>query len=91
MGVSQFISSRLSTWINKKRTKKEVVRLGKNPAAEKQQSQSKMMMNVMFIMIIVMSWTLPAAMGIYWLAGALISIAQTLIVDAIMNRKKKKA
>lgn len=91
MGVSQFISSRLSTWINKKRTKNEVVRLGKNPAAEKQQSQSKMMMNVMFIMIIVMSWTLPAAMGIYWLAGALISIAQTLIVDAIMNRKKKKA
>ena len=91
MGVSQFISSRLSTWINKKRTKNEVVRLGKNPAAEKQQSQSKMMMNIMFIMIIVMSWTLPAAMGIYWLAGALISIAQTLIVDAIMNRKKKKA
>ena len=90
MTAAQFVSSRLQTWLTKARTKKEVVRLGKNPAEEKQKSQSRMMMNIMFIMIIVMSWTLPAAMGVYWLVGAFISIAQTLITNKIIYGKKKK-
>ena len=47
--------------------KKDVVKTTVNPAADKQQSQMKMMTWFMFIMILVMSWSLPAAMGIYWL------------------------
>ena len=46
------------------------------------------MMNIMFIMIIFMSFSLPAAMGVYWFAGAIISIAQTLIVHYAMKGKK---
>lgn len=89
MATSQFISSRLQGWITKHRNKNDVVRLGKSPTADQNKSQTKMMQNVMLIVIIVMSWTLPAAMGVYWLVGALISIAQTLIIDHVMNRKKK--
>lgn len=89
MTGSQFVSTRLSTWLNKDKTK-QIARTQANPAAKKQQSQSKMMMNIMFVMIIVMSISLPAAMGIYWLVGALISIAQTIIVHNVMERKKKQ-
>ena len=40
--------------------------------------------------ILLHGFTLPAAMGVYWFAGALIMIAQTLIMDAIMKHKEKK-
>ena len=87
MTAAQFVSTKLSTWLNKEKTK-GVERTTANPAAEKQQKQSKMMMNIMFIMIIVMSFSLPAAMGVYWFVGALISILQTVIVHFVMKGKK---
>ena len=87
MTAGQFVSTKLSTWLNKDKTK-GVERTTANPAAEKQQKQSKMMMNIMFIMIIVMSFSLPAAMGVYWFVGALISILQTVIVQSVMKGKK---
>ncbi len=87
MTIAQFVSTRLSTWLNKSK-RKAVEKTTVNPAAAKQQKQSNMMMNIMLIMIIVMSFTLPAAMGVYWFIGALISIAQTLIVHYAMKGKK---
>ena len=62
--------------------------MGKNNAVDKNQSQMKMMSNVMLIMIIVMGISLPSAMGVYWLVSALISIIQTLITQKIIKRKK---
>jgi YidC/Oxa1 family membrane protein insertase len=90
MAASQFVSTRISQWLSKGRVKKEVQKTTANPAADKQQSQMKMVTWFMFIMIIVMSWTLPAAMGIYWLIGALISIAQAIITDYILKSKRSK-
>lgn len=86
MAASQFLSMKLPTWMQKSKTKK-VSKLGKNPAADKQTSQMKMMTNIMFVMILVMSWSLPAAMGVYWLIGALISMVQTLITQKVMAKK----
>lgn len=88
MTASQFINTKLSTWLNKKRTK-QVGKTTANPAADKQQRQSKMMMNIMFIMIIFMSFTLPAAMGVYWFFGAIISIVQTLIIHKVMKERRQ--
>lgn len=89
MTVTQFVSTKLATWLNKP-AQKDIEKTTANPAAKKQQSQGKMMSNIMFIMIIVMSFTLPAAMGVYWFAGAIISIAQTFIVHYVMKGKKNK-
>jgi membrane protein insertase Oxa1/YidC/SpoIIIJ len=44
----------------------------------------------MLAMIIFMGFSLVSALGVYWLVGALFSIAQTLITHAIMNRNTKK-
>jgi YidC/Oxa1 family membrane protein insertase len=89
MGASQFVSMQLPQWIQKSRSKK-VQKLVVNPAAKKQTNQGKIMMWVMFVFIIIMSWSLPAAMGIYWLIGALISIVQTAITQYVMGKKERQ-
>ena len=68
---------------------KNIKRLSKNPAEDKQAKQMKWFSNIMLIMIIVMGFSLPAAMGVYWFIGAIISVVQTLIMQTIMARSKK--
>ena len=87
MSVAQFLSMKIPQWIAKARTKK-VARLGVNPAQNQQNKTMNIVSYVMLIMIVFMGFTLPAAMGVYWLIGALISLAQSLITQAILNRKK---
>jgi len=87
MGVSQFVAMKLPNWLQKKDVK-NVSHTMKNPSADSQQKQMKLMSNVMLIMIIVMGFSLPSAMGIYWFIGALISIAQTFITRKVMERKQ---
>ena len=88
MGISQFISMKLPQWMQKARSK-NIKRLSKNPAEDKQAKQMKWFSNIMLIMIIVMGFSLPAAMGVYWFIGAIISVVQTLIMQTIMARSKK--
>ena len=45
---------------------------------------------IMLVMIIIMGFSLVSAMGVYWLIGALISLAQTLITQVITDKKAKK-
>ena len=89
MSVAQFLSMKIPQWISKRRVKK-VARLGKNPAQTQQNRTANIISYVMLIMIIVMGFTLPAAMGVYWFVGAIISLAQSLIIQLIFNRKKSK-
>ena len=87
MSAAQIVSMKLPQWMQN-RANKKVTKMGKNPAMDKTQSQAKMMSTVMLVMIIVMGISLPSAMGVYWLISALISLAQTLITQRIMRKKK---
>ena len=89
MAATQVVAMLLPQWLQKIKRKK-VASLGKNPAQTDQQSKMKMFTYMMMAMIIFMGFTLPSAMGVYWFFGALFSIAQTLIIEAINNRKSKK-
>ena len=89
MAGAQVISMLLPQWIQKMKRKK-VASLGKNPTQKEQQSKMKMFTYIMMAMIIFMGFTLPSAMGVYWFVGALFSIGQTLIIEAINNKKSKK-
>lgn len=88
MSVAQFLAMKIPQWIAKRRTKK-VARLGKNPAQTQQARTANIISYVMLIMIIVMGFTLPAAMGVYWLVGALITLTQSLLIQFFFNRKRK--
>ena len=89
MAGAQVTSMLLPQWIQKKK-RKSVASLGKNPAQNEQQSKMKMFTYIMMAMIIFMGFTLPSAMGVYWFVGALFTICQTLIFEAVNNRKSKK-
>ena len=89
MALAQFLAMKLPQWIQKARTK-NVKKMSKNPAQDKQAKQMKWFSNIMLIMIVIMGFSLPAAMGVYWFIGALISIAQTLIMQPIIARQGKK-
>ena len=88
MAIAQFLAMKVPQWIQKSKAKK-VARLGKNPAQQQQNRTMNIVSWVMLIMIIFMGFTLPAAMGFYWFVGALVSLAQSLITNAIFSRKRK--
>jgi YidC/Oxa1 family membrane protein insertase len=87
MTAAQFLAMKLPMLLQKKAAS-SVGSTVKSNAAQASQSQANMISNVMFIMIIVMGFSLPSAMGVYWFAGALISLAQTLITRKLMVVKK---
>jgi len=88
MTLAQFVAMKLPMWFQKQAQKK-VAHTVKSNAAQSSQSQANMVSNVMFIMIIVMGFSLPSAMGIYWFIGALISLAQTLLTRRLLGGNKK--
>ena len=89
MSVAQFMAMKVPQWITKIRTKK-IARLGKNPAQTSQNRTMTIVSYVMLIMIIVMGFTLPAAMGVYWFIGAIVSLIQTLVTQLLITGRKPK-
>jgi len=87
MTAAQFIAMKLPMWFQKQAQKK-VTHTVKSNAAKASASQANMISNVMFVMIIVMGFSLPSAMGIYWFIGALISLAQTLVTRRLIGAKQ---
>ena len=88
MSGIQVFATLLPRILQKKKTK-NVAKLGTNPAMKANESKTRMFTIIMMGMIIVMGFTLVSAMGIYWIVGALFQITQTLITNAVSNRKKK--
>lgn len=89
MSAAQTVAMLLPQWLNKAK-KKKVAKLGRNPAQKESDNKMKWFTYIMLAMIIFMGFSLVSALGVYWLVGALFSIAQTLITHAVMNRKKSK-
>ena len=89
MSAGQFFAMKVPQWIQKAKTKK-VSKLGKNPAQQQQNRTANIVSYVMLIMIIVMGFTLPAAMGVYWFVGAIVSLIQTVFTNVIFAGNKKK-
>jgi len=88
MAIAQFFATLLPQWMQNWRKSKIVgaktVKVQDNP----QMGMMKYMPWIMLIVVIIMSFQLPAAMGIYWFVGALISILQTIITEIIRSCSK---
>lgn len=88
MAGSQVVQMLLPQWIQKSKAKK-VARLGKNPAKQSQDNKMKWFTYIMCAFIIIMGFSLASGMGVYWFIGALFSIAQTLIMNKVNERKAR--
>lgn len=90
MSIAQFVSSKIPQWFQTWKSDRFVEKTVKNEAAAKQNKMAKTMSTVMLVVIIVMGFTLPSAMGIYWFFGAIISIIQTLVMESLQTRSRHK-
>ena len=89
MSAAQTVAMLLPQWLARAK-KKKIAKLGRNPAQKESDNKTKWFTYIMLAMIIFMGFSLVSALGVYWLVGALFSIAQTVITHAIMNRPKNK-
>ncbi len=89
MAVSQVFSMLIPQMMQKKRAK-QTAKLGVNPSANSQNKTMKIFTVVMCVMIIIMGFSLASGLGVYWFVGALFSIAQTFITQAITDKAQKK-
>ncbi len=89
MTAAQVCAMLLPQWIQK-RNQKKVAKLGKNLTQKSQSNKMKWFTYIMLASIIFMGFFLASGMGVYWLIGAIMSIAQTLIMQAISNSRRTK-
>lgn len=85
----QFIAYLLPNWMQSYRRSKIV---GDKTVQVEQNNTTMTMMKwmpwIMWVVIVFMSLQLPAAMCVYWLVGAWISILQTIITEIVMAFKR---
>ena len=89
MAGSQFMSV-LTPRLIQKHQRKNLAKMGRNPAEDQQAKTGKYMMYGMVIFTAIMGFFLPSAMGVYWFIGAIISLLQTLITQWILAKQAKK-
>ncbi len=89
MSAAQIVSMLLPNWLNKKKMK-SVTKLNNSASLNQQNKTLKYTQWIMTAMIIIMGFTLPSAMGVYWFAGAIISIIQSLIIHYIFIARSNK-
>jgi len=89
MSGAQVVAMLLPQWLNKKRVA-SVKKTVSSAATDQNQSQMKMMSWVMTGFIIIMGFTLPSAMGVYWFAGAIFQIIQTIVTQVVIAKSINK-
>jgi len=89
MAIAQAIAMLLPRWLQKKKGK-NIAKLGRNPSQANTDNKMKWFTYIMLAMIIFMGFSLASGMGVYWLFGAMFSIVQSLVTQAITDRKAKK-
>jgi membrane protein insertase Oxa1/YidC/SpoIIIJ len=89
MAIGQVLAMKIPQYIQKKKQEKQQ-KLVKNPTAEQQQKTMSMVNNIMLIMIIVMGFSLPVSMCIYWFITSLISLGQSFLTQKIIANSNNK-
>jgi YidC/Oxa1 family membrane protein insertase len=89
MAIGQVLAMKIPQYIQKKKQEKQQ-KLVKNPTADQQMKTMNMVNNVMLIMIIVMGFSLPVSMCIYWFITSLISLGQSFLTNKIIAKANNK-
>lgn len=90
MTIANILSSCTGMWMNTWRQKKFGTASQPVEGAPNPNKTMKYMTYGMLVIIVIMGWSLPAGMGIYWFTGAIISILQTLLNELIQRSHRHK-
>lgn len=79
MGVAQFASSKIPTYLAEKRAKEKM----KKKSYDKNQKNpsNNMMIYGMLVMILVLAINWPTAMSLYWLVSSLVNVVKTIYIQ----------
>lgn len=96
MSLANVLSSFTGLWINSWKTKvlgnqgMQPTKKDANGNPMDPNKTMKIMTYVMMAFVLIMGWSLPVGMGIYWFIGAIISILQSLLTEAIQAKARHK-
>ena len=96
MSLANVLSSCIGLWINNWKTKvlgnqsMQPTKKDANGNPMDPNKTMKIMTYVMMAFVLFMGWSLPVGMGIYWFIGAIISILQSLLTEAIQARVRHR-
>lgn len=96
MSLANVLSSCTGLWINNWKTKvlgnqsMQPTKKDANGNPMDPNKTMKIMTYVMMAFVLFMGWSLPVGMGIYWFIGAIISIMQSLLTEAIQARVRHR-
>ncbi len=96
MTLANILSSMTGLWMNNWKTKNlgpqgmQQTKKDENGNPMDPNKTMKIMTYVMMIFVVIMGWSLPSGMGIYWFIGAVISILQTLLTEALASRSRHR-
>lgn len=95
MTITNVLSSMTGMWFSTWRTKNfgniGPVQKDANGKTIDPNKTMKIVSYVMMAFIVIMGWSLPAGMGIYWILGAIISILQSLLTEALYTRGRHRS
>ena len=77
----------VTQWINAKVSQSATNRNKKQNDENQMAQQMDMMMKIMPIMSIVMCFSMPAGLGIYWIASAVVRTVQQFIINKVLDKK----
>lgn len=90
MAGSQLAAILVPQMLTKRRNAKYSIKTSKNPNQTKQANTMKYMTWIMYAITVFMGFTLPSAMAVYWIIGAIVGLGQSLLVHYISGRQMKK-
>ena len=96
MSLANVLSSCTGLWINNWKTKvlgnqsMQPTKKDANGNPMDPNKTMKIMTYVMMAFVLFMGWSLPVGMGIYWFIGAIISILQSLLTEALQARVRHR-
>ena len=88
MTLANILSSLSSLWFTNWRNKKfgDPNAVPTSPDGMDPNKTGKMMTYIMMAFVVIMGWSLPVGMGIYWFFGSIIAILQTILMQAMQTK-----
>ncbi len=82
----QIISSKMPTWLAKKRKGIKVL----DEATKQQEKKSNRTMTIMLVVFVILGLTIPSLLGLYWVFSGLFSMLQAVVQHMLIERKARK-
>ena len=87
IAVSIPLLAGLSQWLSMKTAQSKAAKNNKAQEENQMMNQMNMTMKIMPIFSVVMCFSMPIGLGIYWVISAVVRLVQQLVINAVLDKK----